>query len=135
MNPGWCTASSPGALIKNNKQAGGHSVDDTASRAAMRYELSAGLAFGGLEDQIIDSLLEPWLKASVFGANDPVGIDYENERDGLNAEARLYLVVTTGTPVPVPPGDTVFGYRSSHCALVMVEGDAEQREWLPLESL
>ena len=37
MNPGLCTATSPGALIKNNNQAGWRSVDDTASRAAMRY--------------------------------------------------------------------------------------------------
>ena len=37
MNPGWCTATSPGALIKNNNQAGWRSVDDTASRAAMHY--------------------------------------------------------------------------------------------------
>jgi hypothetical protein len=37
MNPGWCTVTSPGALINNNNQAGWRSVDDTASRAAMRY--------------------------------------------------------------------------------------------------
>ncbi len=92
-----------------------------------------GDLLGCFQDQVINGLLETRFVAGVFGADDPVGIDYQNEWDGLDSVSGLDLVVRPCTPVP--PGDTAVGYRSSHCALVMVEGDAEQSERLPLESL